>query len=355
MKDEMTRKERMLAAMRREPVDRIPTQIDFSPIMLDVMCRHYGVPCRGEHELLAAMDNHLAYAYIDDAFGITRYRNGAGAQFAQDEWGATWDISVEGTFVVKHPLEDLKDYKNYVIPDPNRPGLLDNAERVIARFGKEYVVPSYQVVCIWERYWMMRGLQNAYLDFYEEEDFMNDFLDKITNYQVELAKRYIRAGVDCGRTGDDYGSQNSMLFSPTVWREIIKPRLKRVVDVYKEAGLPVIHHSCGHVLPIISDLIEIGVDVLNNVQPEAMAREDVAKYAGQITLYGGLSTQHTIPQGSREDIFREVADCIEKYNVNNGQLLSPGISITSDVSIERVNILMEAFNELAGARYLIKK
>ena len=116
-------------------------------------------------------------------------------------------------------------------------------------------------------------------DFIEEEELVSDLLDRITDFHVELAKRYIQLGVNCGRTVDDYGSQIGMIMSPPMWRKYIKPRLARIIAVYRNAGLPVIHHSCGNITPIIEDLIEIGVNVLNPVQPNVM---DIQELADQI-------------------------------------------------------------------------
>ncbi len=354
MRDEMTRKERMLAAIRREPQDRIPTQLDFSPKMLDVVCNHYGAPCTGEEALLPWMDNHLVYGFINDAFGMQRKRVLGGGAIAYDNWGCGFDISQEGNCQVVHPLEDEAAYSTYEFPDPNAPGLLDWAEAAIAQYGDEYVVSSYQVMSLIERAEALRGFQNFLCDLAGDEDFAEELLEKITDYQVAMAKRYIRAGVSCGRVGDDYGSQRGMLINPKTWRRLIKPRLARIIAAYKDEGLPVILHSCGDVRPIIPELIEIGVDVLNNVQPEAMPREDLVQYRGQVTFYGGISTQQVLPHGTEEDIYNEVKACIDAYGPGNGLLLSTGISVMSDVPVKNLNALFRAFNELAGAHYVIR-
>lgn len=353
MKDEMTRKERLLAAMRRQPQDRPPTQLDFSPRMLDIVCKHYGVPSTGEESLLGCMDNHLVYGFINDAFGMQRKRKLSGNAIQFDNWGCGFDITQEGTYQVIHPLSDAGKISSYEFPDPNAPGLLDWAEEAIAAYSKDYVVSSYQVLCLIERVSALRGFSNFLCDLALEEEYLVDLLDKVTDYQIGMAKRYIRAGVTCGRVGDDYGTQNGMLISPEDWRSLIKPRLARIVAAYKDAGLPVILHSCGDVRPIIPELIEIGIDVLNNVQPEAMPREDLQQYRGKITFYGGISTQQVLPLGTEEEIFNEVKACCDLYGPGNGLLLSTGISVMSDVPLKNLNALLRAFNEVAGAHYTV--
>jgi uroporphyrinogen decarboxylase len=348
MKDEMTRKERLIAAMKRQPLDRFPVQIDFSPLMLDIIDKAYGVPQRGEEELLPYIDNHIVYGWVNDTYGMLRKRTKIKEKIVYDNFGCGWDMTQEGIFPAVHPLEDESKVSKYEWPNPNEQSLMDIAEETLRRYGKDYIVSSYQVTLLFERAYALRGYENFLCDMMVNEDMAEDILENITKYQVEIAKRYVRLGVTCGRTGDDYGTQNAMLFSPKVWRKLIKPRLKRIVSVYKDAGLPVIHHSCGHVLPIIDDLAEIGIDMLNNVQPESMSRESLMPFADKISFYGGISTQKVLPNGDEEAIYREVKECMETLGSKGGYLLSPGISIISDVSIRNLNILLRALNDLNG-------
>lgn len=354
--DEMTRKERLLAAMRREPCDRLPTQIDFSPKMLDIMCDKFGKPRRGEEELLEVTDNHLVYGFLNDTFGMIRKRQVPKERIAYDSWGCGFDMEQEGISPAAYPLADFENaIRTYRFPDPNAPGLTNWAEAAVKKYGRDYVVCSYQVTLMLERMEAMCGYQNCLTTLADPdlEEEVEILLDGIADYQAEMAKRYIRLGVGCGRTGDDYGSQIGMMISPGMWRRLFKPRLKKIVEVYKDAGLPVIHHSCGNVLPIIPDLIEIGIDVLNNVQPEAMDRKEVAKFKGRITFYGGISTQQILPHGTEEEIYEEVKATLDDFGHDTGVILSPGISVVSDVPIKNVNALMTAFNELAGAHYTL--
>ena len=354
--DEMSRKERLLAAMRRQPCDRLPTQLDFSPKMLDIMCDCFDKPRRGEEELLDVTDNHLVYGFLNDTFGMIRKRQLPPEQIALDNWKCGFDMWQEGISPQVYPLADFENaIKTYEFPDPNAPGLTDWAEETVRKWSDRYVVASYQVTCLLERMQAMLGYENCLFALADDEveDEVEYLLDKITDYQVEMAKRYVKMGVTCGRTGDDYGSQRSMMISPSMWRERFKPRLQRIIDVYKDAGLPHIHHSCGNIIPIIPDLIEMGVDVLNNVQPEAMPRSEIKHFRGQITFYGGISTQDILPHGTPEEIYEEVRSCLEDFGSDTGMILSTGISVVSDVPLENVNALFSAFNELNGSHYTL--
>jgi uroporphyrinogen decarboxylase len=221
------------------------------------------------------------------------------------------------------------------------------AKAIVPAYSHSHIVCSYQVTALFERAYAVRDYENFLCDMMVEEDFANELLDKIADYGVNVAKQYVACGVTCGRVGDDYGTQNGMLFSPEIWREMLKPRLKRIIDVYKENGLPVILHSCGDIRPIIPDLIEIGVDVLNPVQPEAMPIEELAEnYGKELTFYGGISTQRVLPNGTEEEIYDEVRRVISVLGKHNGYVVSTGIAITSDVPMENVKALIRSIAEL---------
>jgi len=287
----------------------------------------------------------IVYAYLDDVYGKIRRRNSFRKKIVYDKWGLGWDTQQEGSYITVHPLTDLNRYKDYSFPDPNDDKLLITAKEIIKKYSNEYIVCSYQVLCLFERAWALRGLENFLIDMINNRSFVEKLLDKITDYQVSIAKRYVKLGVDCGRTGDDYGTQSGLMFSPNLWRELFKPRLKRIWEVYQKAGIPIIHHSCGDVRSIIPDMIEMGLDILNPIQPEAMPLEELSQYSKDIVFYGGLSSQKTLPYGTEEDIKQEIKKNIKLLGKNNGYIVSPSNGITSDVPIKNIKALLEGIKE----------
>jgi len=344
----MDRKERLLAAFRHEKLDRLPVQLDFSPKMLQRMYREFGAPGGGEETLLPYLDNHLVYAFMHTPFGrMRRHDYPQGAKTLLDDWGVGFDMEQEGIYLTEHPLRAKPSLSGYEGPDGTSPDLMEYARAIVPAYSKDYVVASYQVTALFERAYALRDYENFLCDMLIEQDFAGELLEKITDYSVNVAKQYVSCGVQCGRIGDDYGTQHGMLFSPDTWRDLFKPRLKRIVDVYKENGLPVILHSCGDVRPIIPDLIEIGVDVLNPVQPEAMPIEDLAQtYGKKLAFYGGISTQRVLNSGAEEEIYDEVRHVIKTLGSHGGYIVSTGIAITSDVPLENVQALIRAIEEL---------
>ncbi|MTI60434.1 MAG: hypothetical protein FH762_10775 [Firmicutes bacterium] len=340
----MNRKERFFKAVKHEEIDRLPVQLDLSPKAIDKITNAVNLE-NNELSFLEFFGNHIVYAYLDDVYGKIKKRTDFKEKIIYDEWGIGWDVEQEGTFLAVHPLADLDKYKNYLIPDPNDDELLVTAKDKVNNYSDDYVVCSYQVLCLFEKAWALRGLENFMMDMLTNVGFVEDLLDKITDYQVRIAERYVEIGIDCGRTGDDYGGQSGLMFSPDLWRKLIKPRLKKIWKVYKSADIPVMHHSCGDVRSIIPDMIEMGLDILNPIQPEAMPLEELIQYSSDLTFYGGLSMQHVLPFGSTEEVKQEVKNAVQLLGKNNAYIIAPSNTINSDVPIENVKALLEGIEE----------
>ena len=261
-----------------------------------------------------------------------------------DEWDVDWDTT-QDLYYVRHPLEDWENFERYKFPDPWAPGYLDYAADIIGKYGQTHIVTSYHFCTLFERAYMLRGFENLLTDFYLEEDLLNELLDRITDFQVELAKRYVSIGVNCGRTVDDYGTQTSMIMSTEIWRKFIKPRLGKIIAVYRNAGLPVIHHSCGAIMPIIGDLIEIGVNVLNPIQPKALnMKELAATYSGQISFFGGICNQSVLPFCTPEEVEANVAEVTSILGNNGRFIIAPSNGIGKDVPLANVEAYFRAAN-----------
>lgn len=334
---ELTRKERTRKALRREPVDRLPTQINYTPRMRTILASHLGIP---EPALDDAFDNHLLRVDVshhkllsDD--GTTAF----------DWWGAGWDTRTEGYWHSYSPLAQSEDLDGYSWPDPERSGLLDEASAMIAARGRDYFVAPNFGLCLFERAWSLRGFDTLLMDMLERTEWVEDLLDRITAIQVRLARRFVEAGVDAGYFGDDYGAQKAMLFSPRLWRRLMKPRLAQMFQVFRDAGLPVILHSDGDIRAILSDLVEIGVTTLNPVQPEVLEHEWLYREIGdRLSFYGGISTQGVMPSGTPEEVARATADCARALAPGGtGLLLGPSHRMQSDIPPANVMAMVAAF------------
>ena len=334
---EITWKERMRKALSHEPVDRIPTQVNYTRAMGHRMAGHLGVTAG---ELPWRLGNHLLR--VDIAHEPRLSEDG---RIAFDWWGAGFDREQEGYFVAVHPLADSKDLDAYTWPDPAEPNLMDGAARTIADDGGAHFCAPNLGFALFERAWSLRGFDIFLLDMALDPGFAEELLERITQIQLVLIRRFLELGVDGGYFGDDYGSQRNLLFSPKMWRSLIKPRLARLFAPFREVGLPVLMHSDGQIAEILPDLVEIGLTAYNPVQPEVIDHAWLRRtFGNRLAYYGGLSTQTTLSQGSPQDVTGAVQDCLAALAPEGtGLVLAPSHRIMSDTPMENVEAMLEVF------------
>ena len=332
----MTKKERMLRALRREPVDRLPTQSNYTRKMGELLAAHFGV---AEAELPERLGNHLLRVDID-----YQRRASANGSIEFDWWGAGWDTRTEGYWHAFAPLADSLDLDAYPWPDPQDAAILATAERTIRRDGGACFIAPNLGICLFERAWSLRGFDALLMDLVEHTEWVEDLLDRITKIQMTLARRFVAAGVAGGYFGDDYGAQRAMLFSPKLWRKLIKPRLAKLFSVFTDAGLPVILHSDGDIRAILPDLVEIGMTTLNPVQPEVLDHPWLRKeYGTTLSFYGGVSTQGVLPSGSVEEVRAATMACARTLAPDGtGLVLGASHRMQSDIPARNVEAMLDA-------------
>ena len=356
----ISHKERILRTIRREPLDFFPSQVDFTPVDTPRIARGLGVAESGLEE---AVDNHLVYAYslgnaeeymhkLDirkKAIELGLARMDEKQDIIYDVWGVGWDLTAEGVQITRHPLQELSRLADYAFPDPGADGLMDFTRECVSRYGREYFVLAFQHISLFERAWALRSFENLMMDIAAEEPYLDALFDAIADYQVKVARRFVDAGVDGVRVGDDYGSQLGLLMSPKAWRRYIKPRLVRIYAVYQQAGLPVFQHSCGDLRTILADFVEMRLSVLHPLQPKAMPHLEVAAACGgKLTFFGGIDTQELLPFGTPRQVRESVSSCVDLFGKQGSYIIAPSQEVMSDVPIENVKALVSAIKELRG-------
>lgn len=338
---ELTRKERMRRAVSYEPVDRIPTQINYTADMGREMAAHFNVSVE---ELPAFLGNHMVR--VDLSAPISLSEDGS---VAFDWWGVGFDTAEEGYFAAVSPLQENNDLDSFAWPDPLEAGLLAGAEKRIELYGDDYFITPNFGFALFERAWTLRGFEQFFMDMATDAAYTNELLDRITDIQLALIHRYLDLGVDGAYFGDDYGAQKNLLFSPRMWRTFMKPRLARLFAPFRERGLPVLMHSDGQIQKILPDLVEIGLTTLNPVQPEvldhAWLREN---FGGELAFYGGISTQTVLPYGSPDEVKTAAAECAAALAPDGtGLLIAPSHRMMSDIPMANVEAMLEAFKPSA--------
>jgi uroporphyrinogen decarboxylase len=262
-----------------------------------------------------------------------------------DEWGVGWTpqpyITPFGgghyTEIVHHPLVDERAIGSYTPPDPNRPELYSDAEQMIRAFKDEYWIVGVTVTTIFETAWALRGLEQILVDMKMAPELANHLLDIPYSYHLAAAKKLVQMGVDMIWTGDDVGAQNRMLIAPKMWREYLKPRMANFIAELKaiNPALKVAYHTDGNIEAIIPELIEIGIDVLNPVQPASMDPAMIKeKYGDRLCFWGSIDEQHTLPFGSPADVEAEVLHRLKTIGKDGGLILAPTHHVQLDTPLD---------------------
>jgi uroporphyrinogen decarboxylase len=276
-----------------------------------------------------------------------------------DEWGVAWrSVEYETSFgtgryteIAGHPLAYDSAVESYQAPDPSRPGLYAAAQETLQRYGKEYWIVGVTVCTIFETAWALRGLDRLLMDFVLHPELAERILDIPYRYHLEAAKRLAEMGVDMIWTGDDMGGQSSMVISPEMWRRYFKPRMAAFFAELKgiNPGLKIAYHSDGYIEPIISDLIEIGLDILNPIQPACLDPAALKKrYGRNLCFWGTIDEQRTLPFGTPEEVRTEVATRLATVGRDGGLIIGPTHHVQLDTPMENFWAMVETIR--AGSR-----
>jgi uroporphyrinogen decarboxylase len=277
----------------------------------------------------------------------------------QDMWGIVWHFTGEMYSLVHSPLREATrtDLEKYPWPDPHHPALFKGLkEQAKALFEHtNYVIGADSIKGgILTTALQIRGYEQLLMDLVMDPEFAETLLDRILSIYQEMWTEYLKevgSYVQIVYFTDDIGTQSSMMISPKTFRALIKPRLKRVIDHIKGiADVRFMYHTDGAILPVIEDLIEIGVDILNPVQTsvQGLDRTDLLKekYGDRICFHGAIDVQQILPKGTPETLRSEVTKRIRDLGKGGGYVLAPCHNIGHDVPPENVVALFEAAQEL---------
>ena len=353
----VTPRQRVGAALAHVEPDRCPFQATFTPEFAVRLRRELGLGIEhghnphgggntyelelaiGEDVLLTSVGWANCY-YQDDAHDYV------------DEWGVGWHVARYTTpFGVGHytepkghPLADDAALSSYRAPDPCRDALYADAADAIARFGGEYYIAGVVVTTIFEAAWALRGLERLMMDFVQAPETADEVLEIPFRYHLAAAERLVRLGVDMIWLGDDIGQQTGMLISPRHWRRFLKPRMAELISTLKgiNPALKIAYHTDGAVEAVIPELIEIGIDVLNPIQPAAMDPAQLKReYGRELCFWGSMDEQRTLPFGAPDDVRHEARERIATLGAGGGLILGPTHHVQLDTPLENFWAMVE--------------
>ncbi len=238
-------------------------------------------------------------------------------------------------------LREVEDF-----PYPNVEGWTDchMAEQVKAAHENNQPVVCW-VGHIYEVAWQIRGYEQFLMDMILNPEICEFILDKICERNVKVAQAAARAGVDWLTIGDDVANERTLMFSIEHWRRFLKPRWAKVIKAAKDIkpDIQVDYHSDGNIMDIIPELIEIGVTILNPIQPECMDPIEVKrKYGKHLVLKGTVGTQSTMPFGTPDEVKKVVRERKRTLGYDGALILEPTHVLEPDVPIENVIAFVEA-------------
>ncbi|MBX7256009.1 MAG: hypothetical protein K1Y02_06575 [Candidatus Hydrogenedentes bacterium] len=267
-----------------------------------------------------------------------------------DEWGTRWGHAFGGVGAtpMDHPLKDWSELDTYLretMPKADVPGRLAEGERILSMHKDSKYCFGIVHLALFERLHSLRGMENVFTDFYIYESETRRLLDALEEYLLQMIRQWAALGADGVFMTDDWGSQSGLMISPELWRSIFKPYYKRAFDEIHALGMEAIFHSCGNVTDIVGDLVDIGLDVLDPVQPGAMDIEHLAReFGGSLAFCGAVDIQDLLLNETPARVKDEVHRIIDTLGTPFGGalLLGPANVLTPDIPFENLVALFEA-------------
>ncbi|MGA9349440.1 MAG: uroporphyrinogen decarboxylase family protein [Anaerolineae bacterium] len=368
----MNPRERVMAVLRHEIPDRVPVDLGSTAVSgihrraNEALKSLLGIEAdEPVHDLIQGLvvpdERTLQRFGVDLRRVALRTSSAAAAAWPSgdedtylDEWGMRRQRTELYWELVGHPLANAKveDLRHYPWPDPHDPcrvaGLAEEARRL-------YEETDYALVAdflgggIFEQALWMRGFERFMMDLITDEPFATALLDTLLELYIEFYAVYLEAVgpyVQIVALGDDLGMQTGPLISPALYRRLIKPRHKELYDfIHSRTEAKIMHHSCGSVFPLVQDLIDVGVDVLNPIQTSAQGMDPVAlkrEFGEHLVFHGGIDVQQILPFATPERVREEVKRIVAILGQGGGYIFAPSHNIQADVPPENVLAMYEA-------------
>ncbi len=316
----MTPKQRVYAALKKKPADRVPIFMWFHPETAQKLGRLLEIP---PQYVPQALGDDISQTWVNNNYAMEAIVHEQDGQSHIDEWNIKWTRTKGFNQITEFPLAHATDRQilEYQFPEHKIDQLVDRMEPLM-QHKDQYFIGCDVSPNVFEMYWRLRNMENVFMEMAQKPQFAKKMLKKTSDFSIRLAEKACQKyHLDWLWLGDDVGYQQSMLMNPKTWRDMIKPLLKENVDVGKKHSLYVAFHSCGTIRPIIEDLIEIGVDVLNPIQCNCtgMDSKDLKKNFGKyLAFMGGVDTQGVLPNGTAYEVEKSTAELVENMTCDGG-------------------------------------
>ena len=352
----MTPRERVLATLRRAQPDRMPWMLNMTAPMIETFRQktgaddfdaYYDLPCK-----------IIVPQPASEPADFSRYYEGRvfdGPVSIHAEWGYAKVSKSAGTHL--HHFESPFDGKeftvadalNYPLPEMDKADCYrDVQQENDAWHAQGYATEHIMGFSTFDLSWLIRGYEALLMDMAMAEEAVMILMDRVSDAVAARLKQMAALGTDIVGVGEDVGNQRALIMSPGAWRAQIKPRFKKIVDAAKSSNLETLffYHSDGKIDEIIPDLIEIGVDILNPVQPECMDPVAIKQeYGDKLAFWGAVGTQTTMPYGTPAEVRECVRHLFETVGKGGGFLCAPSHVLEPEVPWENIEAFVAACME----------
>jgi len=338
----MNSRERILTTLEHKEPDKVPIDSWIAPEVAEVIIEGLNIDTsKDPFALSKIMGNDLLYSTIgfcDGFSSVLKEERRIGENLYQDDFKIQWRKKSfkYGSYCefAQHPLSDIKNYDNYVWPDPfiiYKDGF-KLYEDLIAADGREYAILGGCACTMFEACWYLRGLENFLTDLYLNKDFAIELLDRTMEISLKISKKLVSQGVDIIWWGDDVSNERGPYINPKLFLELIKPRYAKMAEEVRKINknVKIAFHCDGKVDWVIEDFIDIGFDILNPLQPDV---NDVAeikkKYGKKLVFWGNVDTRRVMSKGTFKDVAEEVRHVIEVLSPGGGHILCTNHTVQS--------------------------
>ena len=358
----MNSRERVLKAINYQQPDRPPIFATFTPQVAEMMATELNFPQEPPIDsLLSSRISHMGLLTHlgNDCVGISACApNDFPTRQMDDgtlvnEWGMKFKTVGLYNEFCEYPLahaEKVEDVINYPFPDPFAEGRYDAALEAVEKYSNDYAIIADLECSIFETAWYLVGLEKFLVDLSMEKSYVAELLDKIAKINTEIGIQLIKTGADIIWCGDDFGTQQGLIMSLEMWRRTFKPRIKKMFEEFRKVNpnVKIAWHSCGAVSQLFHDFIEIGLDIINPIQPLAKGMDPQYlkdTFGDKLVFFGGIDVQDLLPNKTPQEIKDEVRKRIDILGKGSGYIVAPAHNIQPDTSVDNILAFFKAVRE----------
>ena len=377
MKKKMTSRERVITALEHREPDRVPISMSITVDAYNNLKQYLGIEL--EEDLKIGRWTEVSiHPIVADKFGLDVIWLPMGSPHKKraqpkdpdmqiDDWGVEWKKAplLSGGYyyeMARHPLADarIEDLEDYAWPDPYDPGRVEGLKEYFRHIHEdtEFAILTKFGGAIFEQAWYLCGLEKFFVDLIKNPAFVQALLEKICQIQMGFDEVGIEAAgeyVDILRlSGEDLGSQEGPLISLKMFRHLVRPHLEKLWGfakqklIEKNPRAKIMLHSCGAVRTFIPDWIDMDLDMLDPIQPNAKGMDPFqlkADFGDKLTFHGGIDAQHVLPFGTAEEVRQHTRTYIKALAPGGGYIMAPVHNVQGDVSPENLVAMRDAVEE----------